>query len=493
MAENLTFNNGTINNGTINNGTTNNGTTDKKFTANQSNFNDAKYRDIDEILYEKLWISNEKTAFNYQLLKNLGIKQILTIGSEIKEHTDPYFTTMRINIYDTHVESIFHWFEKTNEFINAGPTLVHCVMGISRSSTLVLAYVMFHKKLNLKDAFNFVYKKRQISPNLGFLAELVKYEKTLLKANNTDANVNNTNAICVDSNLSNRTKCDNCDSSDSYYFFPYIDFDKKSYPYKTNFCMFCAKCTGSDCGHILNRVCYSVGVDENTIIYKNQLRTFNKNPMYDRICNMQIGNIDMNIHTDFTKFHNNLNIYLKPHPTIDGYIENPLLYADLVYMFHTQEYKTFTVFYTKYDMIAVMFSILFDKICMNEIDLQTICKKNSQILINLPEEHYEFFGKYLNKILQLIKEFIESSTVCHYVPAYIIDANFDNLVESLEKMEKKYPNLSEESNKIKKLQIENTTTMGRFVEMHQNQGNKVIYNRRIYGKYFYEFIREIES
>jgi hypothetical protein len=63
----------------------------------------------------------------------------------------------------------------------------------------------------------------------------------------------------------------------------------------------------------------------------------------------------------------------------------------------------------------------------------------------------------------------------------------------LEKMEKKYPNLSEESNKIKKLQIENTTTMGRFVEMHQNQGNKVIYNRRIYGKYFYEFIREIES
>ncbi|AHA46198.1 dual specificity protein phosphatase [Insectomime virus] len=51
--------------------------------------------------------------------------------------------------------------------------LVHCMMGISRSSTCVIAYLMLKKGMSLRDAYNLVKNQRScISPNPGFLAQL---------------------------------------------------------------------------------------------------------------------------------------------------------------------------------------------------------------------------------------------------------------------------------------------------------------------------------
>ena len=51
--------------------------------------------------------------------------------------------------------------------------LVHCVAGISRSSTFVLYYLMKKYNMNLTDALNFSRQKRQIiRPNSGFLKTL---------------------------------------------------------------------------------------------------------------------------------------------------------------------------------------------------------------------------------------------------------------------------------------------------------------------------------
>ena len=42
-------------------------------------------------------------------------------------------------------------------------------MGISRSSTIVIAYLMFSKKLTYRSAYNLVKEKRHIIlPNTGF-------------------------------------------------------------------------------------------------------------------------------------------------------------------------------------------------------------------------------------------------------------------------------------------------------------------------------------
>ncbi|XP_008312114.1 dual specificity phosphatase DUPD1-like [Cynoglossus semilaevis] len=60
-----------------------------------------------------------------------------------------------------------------------GRVFVHCAMGLSRSSTLVLAYLMIHNDMTLVDAIKAVSANRNISPNAGFLEQLRKLDKQL--------------------------------------------------------------------------------------------------------------------------------------------------------------------------------------------------------------------------------------------------------------------------------------------------------------------------
>lgn len=64
-----------------------------------------------------------------------------------------------------------------NEFIDSalsiGSILVHCSMGISRSPTIVIAFVMMKFKYPFSKAYNLVRKKRPIiCPNFGFTFQL---------------------------------------------------------------------------------------------------------------------------------------------------------------------------------------------------------------------------------------------------------------------------------------------------------------------------------
>lgn len=45
-------------------------------------------------------------------------------------------------------------------------------MGLSRSSSLVLAYLMIHENMTLVDALKVVGANRNVSPNNGFLEQL---------------------------------------------------------------------------------------------------------------------------------------------------------------------------------------------------------------------------------------------------------------------------------------------------------------------------------
>ncbi|XP_058527181.1 dual specificity protein phosphatase 13 isoform X2 [Ochotona princeps] len=53
-----------------------------------------------------------------------------------------------------------------------GRVLVHCAMGVSRSATLVLAFLMICENLTLVEAIQKVQAHRDICPNSGFLRQL---------------------------------------------------------------------------------------------------------------------------------------------------------------------------------------------------------------------------------------------------------------------------------------------------------------------------------
>ncbi|XP_068611025.1 dual specificity protein phosphatase 13B-like [Brachionichthys hirsutus] len=61
----------------------------------------------------------------------------------------------------------------------AGKVFVHCAMGLSRSPTLVLAYLMIRENTTLPGAIKAVSANRNISPNAGFLEQLRGLDREL--------------------------------------------------------------------------------------------------------------------------------------------------------------------------------------------------------------------------------------------------------------------------------------------------------------------------
>ena len=65
--------------------------------------------------------------------------------------------------------------------MNNKPVLVHCHRGVSRSATVVIAYMMKFKNIGMLEAFNFVKIQRPIiDPNFGFLIQLQAFEEQIL-------------------------------------------------------------------------------------------------------------------------------------------------------------------------------------------------------------------------------------------------------------------------------------------------------------------------
>jgi hypothetical protein len=82
--------------------------------------------------------------------------------------------------------------------------LVHCSAGISRSPTLVLAYIMKKDHITLDEAFDKMRKLRQIvDPNVSFIIQLREWEKTIMS---TPADVNeDNNNLGTNNGTSSRT------------------------------------------------------------------------------------------------------------------------------------------------------------------------------------------------------------------------------------------------------------------------------------------------
>lgn len=128
-------------------------------------------------------------------LQNLGITHVLNAAYGTKlyhVHTGPdYYCGSGIIFHGVPAMDLFtfklnRYFDEACNFIGkvigtkksgklGGKMYVHCKEGVSRSASLVLAYLVRDQEMELKDAVRLVRSKREISPNHGFLRQLIDY------------------------------------------------------------------------------------------------------------------------------------------------------------------------------------------------------------------------------------------------------------------------------------------------------------------------------
>ncbi|GAW14792.1 hypothetical protein ANO14919_041950 [Xylariales sp. No.14919] len=140
-----------------------------------------------------MYLGNLGHANNPDLLKALGITQILSVGETAmwREGELEAWGTDNVlviqGVQDNGIDPLTDEFEKCLEFINRGrrngtATLVHCRVGVSRSATICIAEVMRSLNMSFPRAYCFVRARRLnviIQPHLRFAYELLKWEEFL--------------------------------------------------------------------------------------------------------------------------------------------------------------------------------------------------------------------------------------------------------------------------------------------------------------------------
>ena len=133
---------------------------------------------------ENLYLGNFFSAKFADKLKELGIKKVLSIMGGFNPNYDESYKIIHksFNVNDIINQNIIQYFGECLNFIKGEEKiLVHCAAGVSSSATIVIAYIMWDKKLSYEDALNFVESKRNVNPNPGFVEQLKIFEKELIK------------------------------------------------------------------------------------------------------------------------------------------------------------------------------------------------------------------------------------------------------------------------------------------------------------------------
>ena len=133
--------------------------------------------DFKEIIPNKLYLGNNESAKNLEILQKHNITSILICGYFLSEFFPGQFIYKTLEIQDNEYEIIINSLIKGIEFIENNKTiLVHCREGISRSSTIVIGYIMYKEKKSYNEAENFVREKKDdIKPNENFVKQLKEF------------------------------------------------------------------------------------------------------------------------------------------------------------------------------------------------------------------------------------------------------------------------------------------------------------------------------
>ena len=104
----------------------------------------------------------------------MGTTHILCVADGIPPRYPNDYNYKVIRVYDLPTVQLSKYFTECISYIHnalksGGTVLVHCHAGVSRSATMVIAYLMKYHNMEFEQAFHFVKSKRNvIFPNAGF-------------------------------------------------------------------------------------------------------------------------------------------------------------------------------------------------------------------------------------------------------------------------------------------------------------------------------------
>ncbi|EAR96381.1 dual specificity phosphatase domain protein (macronuclear) [Tetrahymena thermophila SB210] len=118
-------------------------------------------------------------------IQQMKIGAILSIiDTPVEIHPKRKIKHKFIQMEDEPEKDLSKFFDEANKFISDNllhtNVFVHCQMGISRSSTIVIAYLMKQRKQNFQTTLEYVRSKRDcVDPNAGFQEQLKKWGQKL--------------------------------------------------------------------------------------------------------------------------------------------------------------------------------------------------------------------------------------------------------------------------------------------------------------------------
>lgn len=125
------------------------------------------YKKAEEII-PGLWVGGEESALHLGFLEENKINTIINMAKELDDPpTFSYIKRIKIGIEDG-------WYCPKKVFSTAANlihqersqgkvVLVHCMAGVSRSITAVLAYLIKYENMTPKDAAELIFSKREVA------------------------------------------------------------------------------------------------------------------------------------------------------------------------------------------------------------------------------------------------------------------------------------------------------------------------------------------
>ncbi|KAL7715761.1 protein-tyrosine-phosphatase [Entamoeba marina] len=145
------------------------------------------YQCVPNQIEEHLFLGSLDSTKDRDILLNRNIIGVLSLGVKAIV-VSKKIRVEYMPIPDLPTEAIDILFPQCFNFIDSiiksgGNVLIHCQAGISRSSTVLIAYIMHRNGWTYRESFDYIRKKRPIiMPNAGFERQLLTLEQRMFNA-----------------------------------------------------------------------------------------------------------------------------------------------------------------------------------------------------------------------------------------------------------------------------------------------------------------------